>query len=432
MSFKLPNSSSNSHNRGFTLLEMLLVIAIIAILAAIVIVAVNPARQLAQARNAQRASDLNAIYKALQQYYVDNLEYPWDDQDYGISLDSAVYEICETGNDSPSGCAELEEYLVPTYLSALPQNPISGNYVIALDIGEKISIGAPDSGEQDLSPVYIGRNAGIIAEAGGDGNEDPETYECNDGEDNDDDGLTDYDDGNGDPNCDSDTDDSESPSEAEIVAALREGLVGYWPMDEDTLDYSDIGNNGTCSSCPSATTGKVNGAYNFNGSSNYIASTNNSSTITGNSQRTISAWVKLETSDNTKNGDIVTTGSGDCTSKMFSAGSLDYKLHFWSACNDQSSNITIPTNEWVFVAIVYGGSNISATVNQTTVTISKSGFSTAASKLFIGAETTNNGSSFRKYFDGGIDEVSIWNRALSVNEIADLYNDGDGLSLVID
>src|SRR3989344_3049674 len=59
-------------SKGFTLLEILLVIAIIAILAAIVIIAINPGKQLAESRNAERSSEVNTILNAVYQYSVDN------------------------------------------------------------------------------------------------------------------------------------------------------------------------------------------------------------------------------------------------------------------------------------------------------------------------------------------------------------------------
>ncbi|HRY30975.1 MAG TPA: prepilin-type N-terminal cleavage/methylation domain-containing protein [Candidatus Paceibacterota bacterium] len=153
--------SKRNTQKGFTLLEMLLVIAIIAILAAIVIVAINPSRQLAQARNAQRASDLNAIHKAVQQYYIDELDWP-------DGLDGSLQEICDTGGDTVEpDCVDLSAELVPTYLSALPENPNGGNYEIALQTGNKLALIAPGSKEQGLGGVVIGTSTSLVEEEGG-------------------------------------------------------------------------------------------------------------------------------------------------------------------------------------------------------------------------------------------------------------------------
>ena len=66
----------SKHNpaRGFTIIELLIVIVVIAILAAITIVAYNGIQQ--RARDSQRASDMAVLQKALEMYYADNGEYP--------------------------------------------------------------------------------------------------------------------------------------------------------------------------------------------------------------------------------------------------------------------------------------------------------------------------------------------------------------------
>src|SRR6185369_997887 len=87
------------HVTGFTLIEILLVIALIAILAGIVILAINPNKQLADGRNTQRRADVNTILNAIYQYAIDN----HGNLPASIPLDTncgtaTTAEICQTGS----------------------------------------------------------------------------------------------------------------------------------------------------------------------------------------------------------------------------------------------------------------------------------------------------------------------------------------------
>ena len=64
----------SSEPRGFTIVELLIVIVVIAILASITIVAYNGIQQ--QARNSQVISGVNAYYKLISQYYIEQGSYP--------------------------------------------------------------------------------------------------------------------------------------------------------------------------------------------------------------------------------------------------------------------------------------------------------------------------------------------------------------------
>lgn len=119
---------------GFTLLEILLVVAAIAILAGIVIFAINPRKQLADTRNAQRRVDVNSILNAVHQYAIDN------NGTYPDGLSSGVsYEICKTDAPNCSGFIDLSQLTTNAkYLTAIPVDP-SGvldngtNYQISID-----------------------------------------------------------------------------------------------------------------------------------------------------------------------------------------------------------------------------------------------------------------------------------------------------------
>lgn len=157
--FKVITKKSSS--RGFTLLEILLVVGIIAILAGIVIIAINPTKQLADARNTQRRSDVRQISDSLNQYYIDYGHYP-------TSTPTSLTEICDTGsNPYPSGvdCGSTLfdlSILVPTYLSAIPKDPHGTGYMFMVNSTKRVFVVAPQA-EQN---AIINTGAGTVMSVG--------------------------------------------------------------------------------------------------------------------------------------------------------------------------------------------------------------------------------------------------------------------------
>jgi general secretion pathway protein G len=100
--------------RGFTIVELLIVIVIIGILAAITIVAFNGTQQ--RGRDAQRKSDVAAITKALELYYIDKGEYP------AGSGSTTINNSWSTTADA--SWATLQTKLQP-YYAKLPVDPVS-------------------------------------------------------------------------------------------------------------------------------------------------------------------------------------------------------------------------------------------------------------------------------------------------------------------
>ena len=137
------------NNKGFTLLEILLVVAAIAILAGIVILAINPGKQLADTRNAQRNADVNTILNAVYQYAIDN------SGSLPATIGTTQLEICATGGT----CGSLIDLSVLTnneiYLVAIPNDPTGASvngagYEIFKSANGRVTVVAPDA-EQSVT-----------------------------------------------------------------------------------------------------------------------------------------------------------------------------------------------------------------------------------------------------------------------------------------
>ena len=203
-----------------------------------------------------------------------------------------------------------------------------------------------------------------------------------------------------------------------VTKRIEDDVVGYWHFDEgtgiSTADASGNGVYGTLQNSPlwqATSSCRSDRCLNFDGIDDYVSTGNLSSYA---DSVTVSAWIYHNASGNWD--DIVAGGCGDL---LF--GFNNNNLNFGGQCNDPFTSISYTTNinsAWHHVAGVYDGSFASLYVDGVRVASStKSGsFSSFAPSIGgLGAGSEN--------FNGRIDEVRIWSRALTADEVKARYND---------
>jgi prepilin-type N-terminal cleavage/methylation domain-containing protein len=143
--------------RGFTLIEILVVIGMLAILSTIVLIAVNPLRQFAQARNTERQNDVAVLLNAISERIADHGGQFWTSADTtgcGADLPSTQTEI---GNKSTD--YDVRPCLVSAYLAELPKDPTTGintcTTAACANSGESYDLGYMVSEDPDTRRVTV-------------------------------------------------------------------------------------------------------------------------------------------------------------------------------------------------------------------------------------------------------------------------------------
>lgn len=225
-----------------------------------------------------------------------------------------------------------------------------------------------------------------------------------------------------------------SVSQPQGTGRLDSGLAGYWKMDNGSgtsaTDSSTNGNNGTLTSGPTWTTGKIGSAVNFDGVNDVIKISPNSA-INNLANITISAWIAPGINDNkfifggingeegsTNNYIMIDNAGAELNNPKISA-----YISIGGTFSGVSDSFASPTNDWIHIVYTYDGSSEKLYHNGilgTTVVKSGTLSGNTEAGLVIGDKyqfVAQAGS----YFIGSIDDVRVYNRTLSADEVGQLY-----------
>jgi len=203
------------------------------------------------------------------------------------------------------------------------------------------------------------------------------------------------------------------------LGSLTEGLVAYYPMEKgqgEVLLDGATGNHGQINGATWNDSGQVGSdALSFDGTDDYV---NLGQQIEVENVRTLSCWAKKTSADTAE--DIIQFDSGRISISYETQASDGFEINIYdgSSYGVITSGVTTQ-NTWIHLLLTYDGSTAEFYVDGASQGTVSTGLQTNnESDDAIGSDPTNTSLSFQ----GQIDDVRIYDRALSQPEIKALYN----------
>jgi hypothetical protein len=196
------------------------------------------------------------------------------------------------------------------------------------------------------------------------------------------------------------------------------GLVAAYGFNSGSgvqvTDASGQGNTGTISSATWTTAGKFGAALSFNGTSSWVTIADAAS-LDLTSGMTIEAWVNPAAGTGWRTV-VLKEGSNTLAYSLYSANNASRPAAYVHTTGDVGLNGTaaVPLNTWTHLALTYDGSALRIFVNGAQV---NSRALAGSATVTSGALRIGGNSVWGEYFKGLIDEVRIYNRALTAGEI---------------
>lgn len=357
--------------RAFTLLEIILVIGIIGVLFLIVILSINPRVQLIKAQDARRTENAQQLENAAAQFSLD-AHAVVGDKTIPTGEGNAI-PVCRL-QKSAAGCVNIDE-LLPVYVGCMPHDNAETNPNYSGFVAYQ------DSLRVHIKPAYL-----------------------------------------------------QSAASAECEVPVYP--IAYWKFDEleigkakdfminqfNATPFNFQGASGPSTDVP-VTKFRNPRSINFDGANDYFAVATNE-LLDINRHFTISTWIYVNTSERFEilmrpdNG-----ASNELTLRSDNGNSLELELH---NADFDTSPTDIPNGQWVHLAAVRNNTSIKLYINGSEAEDASSSidldFDTCTT-LYIGANSGSQcGGTFSDFFHGRLDDLRVYNIALSPAQIQNLAN----------